>query len=439
MASTDRPAPAAVPPVPRPARRRWWWLALVVSGAVLLAGAALGCEGWASWQESSARRALAEEHFDEAQRHIDLALRLHGRRVSTNLLASRVARLRGAYADAERHLTRCEQVGGMSEPLQVEWLLLRCQRGEVDELAPGLLAAVDRHHPESVVILEALASVYMQQTRYLEALHCLDRWVELAPDSVCAHDWRGWVGNQLDQRGQAISDYERVLELQPDRSVVRLRLAEILIESSRHDEAVPHLERLRQEQPNNPDVLVDLARCWTAQSRTDEARALVDKVLASHPDHFDALLQRGKLELSASNFSEAERWLRQALERQPLDAEARYSLYLSLQAQPGRQREAQEELARWKGDRMKRDRLTRLLRVELTTNPNDPALAAEAGELFLQVGEDQRGLFWLGRAVALDPRSARAYRALLAYYERTNNPARAEEQRQKLAELGAGK
>src|SRR5690349_712922 len=106
MASTDAPAPAAVPPAPRPVRRRRWpWVILV--GGVLLAGGFVAGEGWAHWQERSARREMAEEHFDEAQRHIDLALRVHRGRAATNLLAARVARLRGAYSEAEQHLSRC--------------------------------------------------------------------------------------------------------------------------------------------------------------------------------------------------------------------------------------------------------------------------------------------------------------------------------------------
>jgi tetratricopeptide (TPR) repeat protein len=437
MASTDVSAAAAVPPAPGPVRRRWFWPAL--AGGVLLAGGFLALEGWAYWQESLARRAVAEEHFDDAQRHVDRALGVRRRWAATQLLAARIARLRGAYAEAEQHLDRCGQLDGISEPLQLEWLLLRCARGEADELSADLLAAVDRHHPESAAILEALAGAYMRQTRYQEALRCLDRWVELAPDCVRALDWRGWVGNQLDHRAQALADYERALELQPGRSAVRLRLAELLVDSSRHPEAVPHLERLREEQPANPEVLVALARCRMALSSPDEARALLDSVLAAQPDHFDALLQRGKLELESSNFAEAERWLRQALARTPGDPEARYSLYLSLQGQANRQREAREELARWQQDRRTRDRLTRLLRTELDRRPNDPDLAAETGELLLQVGEDQRGLFWLRRALALDARHAASHRALLAYYERTNDPARAEEQRRQLAALGQGK
>jgi tetratricopeptide (TPR) repeat protein len=435
MASTNVPAPAPVPPAPRPIRRRWLWLLL--AGGLLLASGFLAREAWGYRQECSARQAIAEDHLDEARQHIDQALRLRLPWASTSLLAARIARLRGAYSEAEQHLSRCGQRDNMSEPLRLEWLLLRCQRGEVDELAPDLLTAVDRHHPESPAILEALASVYMRQVRYPEALRCLDRWVELAPDSVRALDWHGWVSNQLDHRGQALSDYERVLERQPARSVVRLRLAQILVDSSRHPEAVPHLERLRAEQPDNPDVLVALARCWVVEARMDEARALLDAVLAAQPDHFDALFQRGKVEMESSNYAEAERWLRQALERSPHDAEARYMLHLSLRAQPNREREAQEELARWEQQRQAQARLTGLLRTELDRQPNNADLAAEAGALLLQAGEDQRGLYWLHRALLLNPHHAASHRALLAYYERTNNPAKAEEHRQMLAALGS--
>ena len=54
----------------------------------------------------------------------------------------------------------------------------------------------------------------------------------------------------------------------------------------------------------------------------------------------------------------------------------------------------------------------------------------------LQLGEDQRGVFWLYRALALDPRHAASHRALIAYYERTNNPTKATEHRRQLAALG---
>ncbi len=415
MASTDVSTSAIPPAPPRRRQRRWYWL---LAGSVLLAGGLAASEGWAAWQERLAGQALADDHMDKARHHIELALQVRRRRLSTLLLAARIGRLRGAYSEAQQYLLRCQQSQGMSGLVQLEWWLLRCQQGEVDELAANLFPLLRQHHPESPVILETLASVYIRQTRYLEALDCLDSWLEWTPDAIRALDWRGWLGNQLDHRGQAIRDHERLLELQPGRADIRLRLAQILIASSRHPEAVPYLERLLREWPDNPDVPAALASCRVIQSRMEEARELLDGVLKDHPKHFDALLQRGKLELTLGHPAEAEPWLRRATQVKPHETDARYSLFQSLQGQPDRQQEAEGERLRWEQESKTQKRLTTLMRKDLAAHPNDVELAREAGELFLQVGEEQRGLFWLKRALTI--------------YEQTNQPEKAAELRRQL-------
>ncbi|HTU93335.1 MAG TPA: hypothetical protein VMF69_24860, partial [Gemmataceae bacterium] len=211
MATTDVSASVALPMPPR-RRRRWYWL---LAGCVLLAGVVLAGEGWAAWQERLAGQALADDRMDAARHHIELALQVRRYRTSTLLLAARIRRLRGGYSEAEEYLFRCGQLGNIGEPVQLGWLLLRCQQGEIDELAPRLFVLVKQQHPQTPVILETLASVYLRQTRYLEALLCLNRWLELEPDSIRGLDWRGWLGNQLDHRVQAVLDYERLLELRP--------------------------------------------------------------------------------------------------------------------------------------------------------------------------------------------------------------------------------
>lgn len=436
MTPTDSTCSA---PTPTTRSGRWRGFLVVVVGCLLVGGGWLGCEWWSGWHERLARTALEEEELDSAQRHIGLALQIRSDRVPTNLLAARIERAMRAYPEAEQYLVRCKELGGMTEPLQLEWILLRCEKGDVDELSPALLAAVEQNHPESAAILEALALVYMRQTRYVEADRVLNKWVERVPDSPRALDWRGWVNNQLDARGPAIDDYTRVLELRPGRSAVRLRLAQLLIHSKRHPEALPHLERLRAEQPDNPDVMVELAACRIVQLRLTEARQLLDEVLSAHPDQFAALRLYGDLERQYDHYAEAERWLRKALEQKPLDPVARYSLHLTLLAQPERQRDAEAERIRWEKDREITLRLTRLVRSDLAERPNDPDLAAEAGSLLLQIGEDQRGLFWLNKALAINPRHAPSHKALAAYYERMNNPIQAEVHRRNLAVSGSTK
>jgi tetratricopeptide (TPR) repeat protein len=270
----------------------------------------------------------------------------------------------------------------------------------------------------------------------VEALHCLERWLKIAPESVRALDWHGWVCNQLDQHERAILDYKHVLELQPDRSAVRLRLADLFVETNHCDEALPLLEQVRREQPDNPLVLVDLARCWAAQSQTEEAENLLDLVLVAHPTYFDALFQRGKLEKERNHLVEAEHWLRKALVQKPCNPEVRYTLFQCLQAQTNRQAEAREEEVRWREDTKARDRLLLLLRTQVDQRANDPDLAGEVGELLLRQGEEPWGLFWLHRALTLDPRQVSSHRALMAYYERTNDLAKAAYHRQQLVAAG---
>ncbi len=407
MATPDVSSPAARPVPPR-RRRRWYWL---LAGILLLAGGWAACEGWAARQERLAAEALADDHMDEAGHHIELALQVRRRRPSTFLLAARIRRLQGRYPEAEQYLLRCGQLEGMSERVQLEWLLLRCQQGEIDELSSQLLTAAKRQHPEAPAILETLASVYLRQMRYLEALLCLNLWLEFTPDSVRALDWRGWVSLQLDRREQTVRDYERLLELQPERSDIRLRLAQVLAESPRPEDAVPHLERLLREQPDNPDVAAALAPCWIDAGRIEDAKALLDAVLRTNPDHFGALFQRGKLELTLGHPAQAETWLNKALHVKPHDKEARYSLYRSLQGQPDRERDAEREHARWEQESKKLARLTNLLRKELAAHPKNADLAGEAGELLLQLDEEKRGLSWLYHALAINPRHLPSRRA----------------------------
>jgi hypothetical protein len=166
MATTDVAASSALPAPPR-RRRRWYWL--LAGGFLLLAGGWAAAEGWASWQERLAAQALADDRMEVARHHIESALLIHGRRVSTLLLAARIRRLRGGHSEAEQYLLHAGQLDGMSEPVQMEWTLLRCQQDGVDELGPKLLTLARKQHPQAPAILETLASVYLRQMRYLES------------------------------------------------------------------------------------------------------------------------------------------------------------------------------------------------------------------------------------------------------------------------------
>jgi len=185
--------------------------------ALLLLAAGAGFYVYALRRGDSARVALKAGRVEEARRDLALRLRVWPRTAEVHLLAARAARLSGDFEGAEAHLQECLRLqNGATAETQLEFLLMRVQRGEVDQVAPQLLLYVENKHPDTTLILETLARAYMHNFRYGPALATLDRWIKEDPDSAKAYFWRGWVVERLNDRTGAMQDYQRALELDPD-------------------------------------------------------------------------------------------------------------------------------------------------------------------------------------------------------------------------------
>src|SRR5207248_11285658 len=123
---------------------------------VTLAFVGLGLVGhlYAIRQWRAAQTALDEERPFEARDCLKFCLLVWPRSLEVNLLAARIARLTEKDLNvAESYLNRCLKLqNGATEAVQLEFLLLRVQGGEVDELAPILIDIVDKGHPEAPII-----------------------------------------------------------------------------------------------------------------------------------------------------------------------------------------------------------------------------------------------------------------------------------------------
>ncbi|HZY89513.1 MAG TPA: tetratricopeptide repeat protein, partial [Gemmataceae bacterium] len=350
-------------------------LAILTAALALAAGAQL----WARSQLAAAERYVRAERLDEAEAGLRHCLLIWPRSADARRLAARVARLRGDYGRAEAELVECGRLQRPpDERTQLEWLLLRAQRGEIDEVAPSLWACAEREHPEADHILETLARGYMHQLRFRAALRCLDRRLARGPDTARVRDWRGWAREQLQDRDGALADYRAALEAEPGRRAVRLRLVALLLERDDAAGALPHLERLRGEPPADDEVRVGLARCRLLKGEHAEALALLDAVLAEHPDNLGALYFRGKALLDLGRAAEAEAALRRALLLKPAGPNILFALYRSLQSQRGRESETAECYARYRAAKGDLDKLYRLLGGEIERAPRDPGPPAEA-------------------------------------------------------------
>src|SRR5205085_2088233 len=96
---------------------------------------------------------------------------------------------------------------GLDEPGGFEQLLLSAERSLDAHVVARCHRSVELDHPDTPLILEALARGYLRQYRLSEAKLCLELWLKRQPDNPQA----------LTLMGQFHLDYERA----PDRAVAR--------------------------------------------------------------------------------------------------------------------------------------------------------------------------------------------------------------------------
>jgi tetratricopeptide (TPR) repeat protein len=408
---------------------------------LVLVAASAGLYVYALHQWDAAQSAVKEGRTAEARASLDLCLMIWPRSVPVHLLAARCARLRGDLTGAEAHLKQCLRLqGGASDDVQVEFLLMRIQRGEVEEVAEELFARVENKSPQSSLIMETIARAYMDKLLYGPALACLDRWIKTKPGEAKAYYWRGWVYERLEETDLAIADYQRALELSPGLVAVRLQLTEIMLDKSDPPGALAYLEPLMKQSPQPPDVAAMVGRCRYLQGETEEARRLMESAVKKRPDDGPLLVALARLELSEGKPVEAEQWSRQALKADATNAEAELALADSLRGQ-GRFQEADAAQEQHEKDKVLLRKVNQMLGEN--ADPNHPTRGPDdfydVGALFLRGGQDRQAEYWLNHALELDPNHRPTLKALAKYYDGKGDKEKAAAYRQRLAETGGKK
>jgi tetratricopeptide (TPR) repeat protein len=407
-------------------------LLTLLTVVVLAAGTAVGLWRYAVHQWHTAQADLEGGRPHDARERLTLCLSVWPRSTEVHLLAARAARLSGDLDDAEYHLGQCLKLNdGATNAVQIEYLLLRVQTGEVDDVAQALISAVESGHPESPLILETLARSYIIRLRYKSAYACLTRWIEQQPSVATAYQWRGYTLERLNNHKMAVVDYHKALELDPDLIPVRLRIAEMLLEDKQAPEALPHLERLYRQAPTDPLVQGRLGMCRFLQGDIAEARRLMEAAVVHLPKDPELHVYLARIDLMEGRGVEAERRLRMVLESDPSDTETLYNLASALQLQ-GRTAEAAAVRAEYDQKRIVVDRINELLK-DVADSPTATANDhAEIGRLLLEIGRDKLGMYWVNRALERDPTNQQAHLALAAHYDRKGDAVKAAGHRRQL-------
>jgi Tfp pilus assembly protein PilF len=393
----------------------------VVAG--LSAILALGAGGYALffyYHLHAAEQANARYDFNEAQEHLATCIRLWPNRADLHLQAARTARRAGRFADAMEHLDSFERLEGKTPAYLLEYAMLRAQQGDFQSSGEYLISLLAKDHPDSTLILEALA----HGTNYIyhlgESMHFAEQALQREPGHVpmlllLAHLW-----DSVSAFDNAEKNYRAAVEAQPGHAQARLELAQFLLRHDKAEEAADHFEQLRKRHYQLQEILLGLALCRRRQGKAADERELLDALLSEFPNDTNALGERGRQELEADELEAAERDLRSAVSGAPYDRQALFHLAHCLQ-RLGKDEESAvctAKLAELEADMKSLEELIG----EIAKDPNNAEKLRQAGVICLRNGRDLEAERWFLGAWQLDTRHKPTNQSLADLYTQRGRP-----------------
>ncbi|MGC2331909.1 MAG: tetratricopeptide repeat protein [Candidatus Acidiferrales bacterium] len=233
-----------------------------------------------------------------------------------------------------------------------------------------------------------------------------------------------------DMAEQSIAAYKKALELDPDSTVVKERLAEIYAESRHTRDAVIEAQDVLKADPNNVDAHRLLARIYVQalgdmgagdvqQQNIEKAVAEFQAILKVDPTDTYSALWLARLYRFENRHSEAEQVLRGLIQREPDNGPALEQLS-QLLIDEGRSQEAIDLLTRTAGDSA------------------SPDIYDLLGDAYTQAKDYPKAEDAYRKAIALDPDDPGHRHGLAQALLSENKYAEALEQFKKLAELEPG-
>jgi tetratricopeptide (TPR) repeat protein len=367
---------------------------IVLAAAVLVASCValkLGQLAWGLHHHRAAQAALERRDFRQAEVHLRSCLGVWPFDPPLRLLAARAARRSGNLSKAQSDLIAYKKLRGAENKWQLEQRLILLHRAELSE-ADKLLeeCTADPASPDAYLILEAIimATLHRLEEALRNGSNVLDgkaagfrllteravthwlTWHQARSDQVQGLIWRGRLHLLTTNHEEAIADFGKALELDPEWHDARLLLALTLYERDPMS-ALVHLEFLWQRERSDERVCFALAGCRRSLGRLKEAERLLDEFLSDNPRHAGILLERGKITLDRGQPEEAEPFLRRAVAEAPDNSAIRLTLSRCLLL-TGKEQEAQEHQRRYYAISAEETRLQESRLTEKRTQANRP-------------------------------------------------------------------
>ena len=220
------------------------------------------------------------------------------------------------------------------------------------------------------------------------AMKLIDRVLEKSPTHLEALLMRGDLFRLQNNNEAALSAYQKVVDTYHDNLTARLGMATILVGSAKYDDAAKQLEAVLRTAPQNPTANYLQALAEFKKQNYTQARDVVQQVLKTAPGYLPGQMLAGAVEYALGNYEQTEQYLKAVIDKMPDNLHARKLLTSALL----RSHQVPRAI----------DSLQPVLRLA----PEDPAVLALAGEVYMQNNEFGKATQFYEKAAKIDPKNA---------------------------------
>jgi len=245
----------------------------------------------------------------------------------------------GNYAKAEEYYRRV-----LSFSPDVAWnyvylALLYQKMGKVDK-GLAILEEGNKRIPNNLIILGRLSLFYMKSVRLPEALEAAQGVLKIDPKYFDALYNAALSLAGMDRWAEALSYFERALEIEPENLPLRLQYAYCLAANGRGGDSQKVYDNLKKDFPRDYRIYEDMAIMYDSKGDFNSAQENMKQAVELNPS-FETYFNYAILLKKSGDLKEAIYYLRLYLETTP-------------ERDTPRKAQAQKILAGWEGSLPKR-------------------------------------------------------------------------------------
>jgi len=226
---------------------------------------------------------------------------------------------------AEERLAKALPFPGVSETFEFarNYLSLGSvffERGYL-EPAEACFQLALRDDPSAAEALYGIGSVYLQQQKTAKAQESFERALQLHANypGTLPNAWNnlGILAARAGRTDEAIQNFQRALQIDPDHLIALNNLGNAYREKRRWEDAKTVLRRALQLNPEDPEANYSLGMVFAQLDDTERAYEFLQKALASRPAYPEALNNLGVLYLRTQRQEEAEKSFKESIRVAP--------------------------------------------------------------------------------------------------------------------------